>query len=106
MGSLGVLELVYPVGLDVEVTLIPVTDGAYLTTAHSAVGGDEIIWREAGQIHHVMYFKLYTGVASVVKARATVWSDSYLSPSAAKRKVDVAFLKNPKKALKKLKKRR
>ena len=49
-------------------------------------------------MYHYLYFKIYDG-QSALKARVTVWNDSYIAPAAAKRMVNATFhkgLKHPK----------
>jgi hypothetical protein len=99
--QLASIAVEYPVGLDVKVTLIPVQDGAAFATMPGIVTGvgEEYFVRQAGKILHIFSFRHFSGPDSAVKARVTVWNDSYLAPSAVKKMVQVTFhkgLKRPK----------
>jgi hypothetical protein len=98
----GDLTVDYPVGLDVKVTLIPTKDDTYISGTHGwSIGGelfDEEYWRHDGRMYHKIYFYIYAG-SGAIKARVTVWNDSYIAPAAAKRMVNASFhkgLKRPK----------
>lgn len=93
----------HPVGLEVETTLIPTTVNAWFTeTTVSNVANNLYQRITADTVREWVAFINVSAVPSTVKIRVTVWNDSYLSPSAAKSKVKVTFVKNPKKALKRL----
>ena len=95
-GQDGYVEVTWPVGLDVKVTLIPAKEAAYFNTLALPGYGEEIFFRAGGQMHLMRYFGLYVGGPSAIKARVTVWNDDYIAPAAAKRMVNATFHKGSK----------
>lgn len=88
-----------PLGLDVETTIIPETDGAaFAIQPISPVIQGEFYVRNGGDLIQLLLVRNIGGVASAVKLRVTVWNDTFLSPAAAKQKIKVTYYKNiPKK---------
>jgi hypothetical protein len=94
------IAVAQPLGLDVETTLIPVTEGAIFSLAPLAptVEG-EIYQRVGGSLIQYLFARNISGVASAVRLRATVWNDLFLAPSAARNKVTAKFIQKPPKQL-------
>ena len=94
-GAQGAFYVAYPVGLDLKVTLIPTAPGAVFYVANNLLQPGYAIGRSADGTGLLEAFVVQNtgGVNSTVKLRATVWNDTYLSPSAVKDKVEVTFYK-------------
>jgi hypothetical protein len=93
-----------PLGLDVETTLIPVTEGALFSLApFAATIEGELYLRSAGALVQYLLVRNVGVVPSAVRLRATVWNDGFLAPSAARNQVTAKFiLKSPKQLLRQL----
>jgi hypothetical protein len=106
-GATGAVAVSHLVGLEVETTLIP-TAGGFVTTWSPAAGaagvGEEFFIRslDGTTLTQIILFRNLGAADTIVRLRATVWNDNYLSPAAAKRMVKVTFYKNARKAIEKL----
>ena len=88
------MVITYPATLDVEVSLIPTTDGSYWALRDNSDAsqlGEEIFFRLNGEINHYFYFRNYSGNPGALRARVTVFNSGVIAPAAAKRQVDVQF---------------
>jgi hypothetical protein len=86
-----------PVGLDVEWALIPTTVGQTVYMYDDPITGEGEGFQRtaAGTLRHWILIKNFN-VASTVKVRVTVWNDSYVAPSAARKMVKVTFFETKK----------
>ena len=100
-GAQGVIVVAFPVGIDVETTYIPTAAGAAFYVASTTGGSGYAVTRSAdlASLIELHTFQNIGAVQSTVRLRATVWNDTYLSPSAVSERVKVTYFKNKKKAL-------
>jgi hypothetical protein len=91
-----------PVGLDVEWALIPTAVGQTVYVYDNPiVGASEGFQRiDSNTLRHWILIKNFNVVATV-KVRVTVWNDTYLAPAAARKMIDVKFVR-PGRALREL----